>query len=144
MKSEVFHDWCLGGSQAVSCGALAVSTGDRKKMRSGKRESGKKSGFFLRIFSLTIKSRLFSMVFGIFFWFLHNAIILLMERECNVSFFTKKSPGPQRKNEPKKSGNEKKCEESEYVDFAAVKYLTVKKAKKRAAGAFESYFFSQL
>ena len=47
------------------------------------------------------------MVFEIFFWFLHNAIILLMERECNVSFFTKKSPGPQRKNEPKKSGNEK-------------------------------------
>lgn len=32
------------------------------------------------------------MVFGIFFWFLHNAIILLMERECNVSFFTKKTP----------------------------------------------------
>jgi len=38
----------------------------------------------------------------------------------------------------------KKHEESEYVDFAAVKYLTVKKAKKRAAGAYESYFFSQL
>lgn len=107
MKSEVFHDWRLGGSQAVSCGALAVSTGDRKKMRRGKPEGGKKSGFFLRIFFLTIKSRLFSMVFGIFFWFLHNAIILLMERECNVSFFTKKSPGPQRKNEPKKSGNGK-------------------------------------
>ena len=47
------------------------------------------------------------MVLGIFFWLFHNAIILLMERECNVSFFTKKSPGPQRKNEPKKSGNEK-------------------------------------
>ena len=66
MKSEVFHDWCLGGSQAVYCGGLAVSTGDRKKMRRGKPEGGKKSGFFLRIFSLTIKSRLFSMVFGIF------------------------------------------------------------------------------
>ena len=76
-------------------------------MRRGKPEGGKKSGFFLRIFFLTIKSRLFSMVFGIFFWFLHNAIILLMERECNVSFFTKKSSGPQRKNEPKKSGNGK-------------------------------------
>ena len=144
MKSEVFHDWCLGGSQAVSCGALAVSTGDRKKMRRGKPEGGKKSGFFLRIFSLTIKSRLFSMVFGIFFWFLHNAIILLMERECNVSFFTKKSPGPQRKNEPKKSGNGKKYEASEYPVFTAVKYLTVKKAEEWAAGAFESYFFSQL
>lgn len=84
------------------------------------------------------------MVFGIFFWFLHNAIILLMERECNVSFFTKKSPGPQRKKRAEKIRKWKKYEKSGFPVFEAVKYLTVKKAEKWAAGAFESYFFSQL
>ena len=82
------------------------------------------------------------MVFGIFFWLFHNAIILLMERECNVSFFTKKAPARSEKMRRKNQGI-KKYEESEYVAFAAAKYLTVKKAEKWAAGAYESYFFSQ-
>ena len=73
------------------------------------RETGKrkKERIFLKNFFPHNKKPPFLDGFRKFFWFLHNAIILLMERECNVSFFTKKSPGPQRKNEAKKSGNEK-------------------------------------
>lgn len=59
-------------------------------------------------------------------------------------FFHEKKPRPAAEKWAEKIRKWEKHEESEYVAFAAVKYLTVKKAKKRAAGAFESYFFSQL
>ena len=59
-------------------------------------------------------------------------------------FFHEKKPRPAAEKWAEKTRKWEKHEESEYVAFAAVKYLTVKKAKKRAAGAFKSYFFSQL
>lgn len=59
-------------------------------------------------------------------------------------FFHEKKPRPAAKKRAEKIRKWKKYEKSGFLDFEAVKYLTVKKAQKRAAGAFESYFFSQL
>lgn len=59
-------------------------------------------------------------------------------------FFHEKKPRPAAKKRAEKIRKRKKYEKSGFLVFEAVKYLTVKKAEKRAAGAFESYFFSQL
>ena len=80
------------------------------------------------------------MVFGFFFWLLHNAIILLMERECNVSFFTKKSPGPQRKNEPKKSGNEKNTKNRNIMFLRPWNISQLKRPKNGLQGLLNRIF----
>ena len=59
-------------------------------------------------------------------------------------FFHEKKPRPAAEKWAEKIRKWEKYEASEYPVFTAVKYLTVKKAEEWAAGAFESYFFSQL
>ena len=151
MKGELFHDekwgfsrlvpwrfpsgflWCIGGFHRWQEKNAQRETGKRKKER-----------IFLKNFFPHNKKSPFLDGFRNFFLVPSQCYHTPYGKGMQCEFFHEKKPRPAAKKWAEKIRNWKKYDKSEFLAFEAVKYLTVKKAEKRAAGAYEPYFFSQL